>query len=101
MTPGNVDIETLSKIMSNIGAPNWSRAKQVDSTTNVYDERPRRMSATDVCDGCLTFIRITIRTDEEYNEPYAVKNNFPNCHCRNQHRGCCMDVHTERPTTNH
>ena len=53
MTPGNVDIETLSKIMSNIGAPNWSRAKQVDSTTNVYDERPRRMSATDVCDGCL------------------------------------------------
>ena len=44
MTPGNVDIETLSKIMSNIGAPNWARAKQVDSTTNVM---------TDVHDGCL------------------------------------------------
>ena len=64
MTPGNVDIETLSKIMSGIGALNWSLAKQVDSTTNVYDERPRRTSTPDVYDGCPRRMSTTDVHDE-------------------------------------
>lgn len=58
------------------------------------------MSATNVSDGYLLFMRTTLRTVQEYNVTYAVKNNLANRHPRDQHRCRCMDVHAERPATN-